>query len=75
MDYKIALDVWIEISMTRVIGMQNKLLDFMSLQEQIKHGTLELEDSKDQHIPWEMVQYNTERCPVPVHQIRCPNHG
>ena len=42
MDYKIALDVWIEISMTRVVGMQNKLLDFMSLQEQIKHGTLEL---------------------------------
>lgn len=42
MDYKIALDVWIEISMARVIGMQNKLLDFMSLEVQTKHGSLEL---------------------------------
>jgi hypothetical protein len=33
-DKKIALYVWIEICMTRIVRMQNKLLDFMSLQIQ-----------------------------------------
>lgn len=32
MDYKIALDVRVELGMTRIVSVQNKLLDFMSLQ-------------------------------------------
>lgn len=60
--------------MTRIVCMQNKLLDFMSLQ--IQNKVLDFLRAKVvvHRIMVYMYHLNQNNL-IPAHQIRCPNHG
>ena len=73
MNRKIALYIGIELYVPRIVGMQNKLLDFMGLQ--IQNNTIE--KFTGQRLTQTTLLQKLSPCQKenkPAHQIRCPSH-